>query len=498
MRGLALALLLAAPALAQERPGDWGQPLPIPALPFAHAGTTVGRASKASRYAPKPQASEAGPEVAYRVTLPAAGRLVAWVEGDDGPRVDIDVHLLTALELDADGDAPRCVARGDVSVEADLPAGECFVVVDTYVTRTGVACPGPYRLRVELLPEGGWHERPLARGVTLRTRRYPDLRGARQQASLLVVDPRQEGVSVRPVEARGCQPTSDVGRAAGAVAAVNAGVFDAGTACRSVSLLKTKGELRATNAKDRSAFGVDAQGRPRFALVPAGRDWPEVTDAVGGVGRLLDAGDVVIAPGAEGSADSFATARHPRTLVGLRASGELVLATIDGRTAVGAGLTLAELAGWARDDLACQDALNLDGGGSTCVGARRPVERRRQRAQRRRAGRPRRRAAGRLGPRRLRPAARAAARVAPPPARHARRRRGLGRARRGRPRGRPGDVHLRGRDPRGPGRRDGAADLARRRRAGAGRRPRRRARGRGDAWDPLTGVGRKRSTRGAR
>ncbi len=377
-RGLALALLLAAPVAAQDqapdratvRVGDWSRPLPIPALPFAHAGTTVGRTSKASRYAPKPQASEAGPEVAYRVTLPAAGRLVAWVEGDDGPRVDIDVHLLTALELDADGDAPRCVARGDVSVEADLPAGECFVVVDTYVTRDGVPRPGPYRLRVELLPTDGWHERPLARGVTLRTRRYPALRGARQQASLLVVDPRQPGVSVRPVEAQGCQPTSVVGRAAGAVAAVNAGFFDAGSACRSVSLLKTSGQLRATNAKDRSAFGVDAQGRPRFALVPAGRDWPEVTDAVGGVGRLLDAGDVVITPGAEGSAESFATARHPRTLVGLRASGELVLATIDGRTAAGAGLTLAELAGWARDDLACQDALNLDGGGSTCLWVR--------------------------------------------------------------------------------------------------------------------------------
>lgn len=373
-RALLLCALLAAAARAQDRatvrPGDWDRPLPIPALPFAHAGTTVGRASKATRYAPKPQASEAGPEVAYRLTLPVAGRLVAWVEGDDGPRVDIDVHLLTALALDPDGSAPRCVARGDVSVEADLPAGECFVVVDTYVRRDGVVCPGPYRLRVELLPAEGWHERPLARGVTLRTRRYADLRGARQQASLLVVDPRQAGVSVRPVEAQGCQPTSLVGRQAGAVAAVNAGFFDVGAACRSVSLLKTKGQLRATNAKDRSAFGTDAQGRPRFALVPAGRDWPEVTDAVGGVGRLLDAGQVVVAPGAEGSATSFATARHPRTLVGLRASGELVLAAVDGRTAVGAGLTLAELAAWARDELLCQDALNLDGGGSTCLWVR--------------------------------------------------------------------------------------------------------------------------------
>lgn len=375
MRGLLLALLLAAPVSAQspaqDRPGDWGRPLPIPALPFAHASTTVGRASKATRYAPKPQASEAGPEVVYRLTLPAAGRLVAWVEGDDGPRVDIDVHLLTALEVDAEGSVASCVARGDVSVEADLPAGECFVVVDTYVTRDGVPHPGPYVLRAELQAAGdAWTERPLARGVTLRTRRYAALGGARQQASLLVVDPRRAGVSVRPVEAQGCQPTSRVGRAAGAVAAVNAGFFDAGAACRSVSLLKTRGQLRATNAKDRSAFGVDAQGRPRFALVPAGRDWPEVTDAVGGVGRLLAAGDVVVTPGAEGSAESFATARHPRTLVGLRASGELVLATIDGRTAAGAGLTLGELAAWARDDLGCQDALNLDGGGSTCLWVR--------------------------------------------------------------------------------------------------------------------------------
>jgi exopolysaccharide biosynthesis protein len=58
--------------------------------------------------------------------------------------------------------------------------------------------------------------------------------------------------------------------------------------------------------------------------------------------------------------------RHPRTAIGVRPTGEVLLVTVDGRSAAGAGVTLAELARLLIV-LGCDRAMNLDGGGSTTM-----------------------------------------------------------------------------------------------------------------------------------
>lgn len=351
------------PRAEELRPGDWGAPLLVTSFPFVHASTTAGRRALAQRYSARPSAAELGPEVVYRVDVAARGRLRAWVQGDGGG-VDVDVHVLRSLELDAAGLAVACVARDDVAVELELEPGVYHVVVDTF---EGAGRAGAYTLRLDLEPDDAWYERPVAQGVALRTKRYAGLFGARQTGSVLDVDLRAEGVVVRPIVAQGCEATSALGRGAGAVAAINGGFFDGG--CRSVSLCKVDGALRATNAKDRSALGIDQDGRASIALIAAGRDWPLAAQALGGVPRLLERGALVPTTGTEGSPASFATSRHPRTAVGIGPDGGLVLATVDGRTPAGAGLKLDELAQWMAW-LGCVDALNLDGGGSTTLWVR--------------------------------------------------------------------------------------------------------------------------------
>ena len=64
--------------------------------------------------------------------------------------------------------------------------------------------------------------------------------------------------------------------------------------------------------------------------------------------------------------DGFNTARHPRTAVGRRADGTVVLVVADGRNELAAGLTMAELQ-QVMAALGCRDAINLDGGGSTAM-----------------------------------------------------------------------------------------------------------------------------------
>ena len=67
------------------------------------------------------------------------------------------------------------------------------------------------------------------------------------------------------------------------------------------------------------------------------------------------------------SEDSFYARRHPRTLIGKRADGTVVMAVIDGRFKGEAdGATIAETAYIARQ-LGLVDALNLDGGGSSTL-----------------------------------------------------------------------------------------------------------------------------------
>jgi exopolysaccharide biosynthesis protein len=89
--------------------------------------------------------------------------------------------------------------------------------------------------------------------------------------------------------------------------------------------------------------------------------WPNVADAIAAGPQLLDAGTVV-APTGCGST----CGRHPRTAVGIKADGTVVMVVVDGRSSDSRGMTLVELARFLRDE-GVMTALNLDGGGSSTM-----------------------------------------------------------------------------------------------------------------------------------
>lgn len=99
--------------------------------------------------------------------------------------------------------------------------------------------------------------------------------------------------------------------------------------------------------------------------VPLSDYFEGVQHVLGGGPRLLEAGITRVTSEAERFQPDIAKGRAPRTAVGVTATGDLVIAAVDGRSAVeSVGLTLSELADLMRE-LGAQDALNLDGGGST-------------------------------------------------------------------------------------------------------------------------------------
>ena len=348
------------PLKAHARLGDWGEPIVISDFPFVHQGNTQPRPpSRIQSYSCAPTLSERGPEVTYQVSLTQTGTLSVIVEGDQGA-VDIDVHLLSGAQLNA-GLAEGCLARDNEMLEQSLSPGTYLITVDTYA---GNAQAGPYTLWVHFAPEGDWYTRPIAEGVTLETKRYDSLFGGVQFGSVLRVDLDVAGVEVRPVEARGCQTTSALAREVGAVAAVNGGFFDG--SCASVSLLKIDGALIASNARGRSAFGLTRQGTPEIRWVGAGLDWPNAHHAIGGLSRIARSGAIDVEWERDAASYSFTYQAHPRTAVGIGAGSELIMATLDGRTAAGVGASLFDFGQWLVW-LGAEEALNLDGGGSTTL-----------------------------------------------------------------------------------------------------------------------------------
>lgn len=97
------------------------------------------------------------------------------------------------------------------------------------------------------------------------------------------------------------------------------------------------------------------------------------TTAIGAGPVLVKEGQVVNSWEAEmfygnGSDDKMPTARHPRTVIGFLPDRYLVLFVCEGRgmTEGVAGMTFAEEAALMKA-LGCTQALNLDGGGSSCL-----------------------------------------------------------------------------------------------------------------------------------
>ena len=120
--------------------------------------------------------------------------------------------------------------------------------------------------------------------------------------------------------------------------------------------------LSGTNS--RPWFGITKDGK---AVMGEASDYAkyagQLQEAVGGSNVLLRNGLVEnVAYLADSKSD-----RHPRTVVGVRADGTLLIIAVDGRQEkLSNGATMSDMAGILLE-LGAVDAVNLDGGGSTTV-----------------------------------------------------------------------------------------------------------------------------------
>jgi Tol biopolymer transport system component len=91
--------------------------------------------------------------------------------------------------------------------------------------------------------------------------------------------------------------------------------------------------------------------------------FPGVLDTVGGLPLLVENGGVVATQCSESICK-----RHPRTGIGVTATGRILMVVVDGRRKGSKGMTMVQFAGLMRE-LHATFALNLDGGGSSTMWA---------------------------------------------------------------------------------------------------------------------------------
>lgn len=131
--------------------GDICNPIRVDSFPFTDSRNTM-MAPRAGWefYSCAPDVRESGGEFIYEVVVTEPGVLSLTLneESDDG--VDIDVHLLQALDPDT------CVTRAHIGLSEVVDPGTWIVVADSWTDSSGIPYPGPYTLDIDFrgLPSG--------------------------------------------------------------------------------------------------------------------------------------------------------------------------------------------------------------------------------------------------------------------------------------------------------------------------------------------------------
>ncbi|MDX9883332.1 MAG: phosphodiester glycosidase family protein [Prolixibacteraceae bacterium] len=142
---------------------------------------------------------------------------------------------------------------------------------------------------------------------------------------------------------------------------------------RSVVYLRVNDSLISENTWDKEKVrrrhqqGVVSIDSCRVFILNAENNDPEWEKKLNGQ-DIITTGPVLLVSGKNMKIpdDAFCNDRHPRTAIGKRPDGTIILLVVDGRHAEANGMSMKELQQTLRW-IGCTDAINLDGGGSSTL-----------------------------------------------------------------------------------------------------------------------------------
>ena len=218
-----------------------------------------------------------------------------------------------------------------------------------------------------------WKKQKITPGVRLKTFCFnKNLFGSNQNVSILEIKPKKNLVFDLGYDAKKLIPTSSFGKLAEAIAALNGTFFDIANG-GSVDFIKSDGiiinETRLRENGGRSGHQRSAlifnKGKLSIAKWNEDPDWEKSLEGE----DIMVTGPLLILDHQEEKLDtsnSFNKTRHPRTAVAITKNNRILLITVDGRNENSSGMSLFELTKLTRW-LKSEDAINLDGGGSTTL-----------------------------------------------------------------------------------------------------------------------------------
>lgn len=217
-----------------------------------------------------------------------------------------------------------------------------------------------------------WEKEKPAKGI-VRKHAHTVLFDSIENINVVEINPRKRKMNLvyHPTEN---VPTSTLAQEASSLAAINAGFFDVKKG-GSVSFIKIDGRVYdydTTQWKQKEllngAITIEKDGA--LKIQTAG-DYSQYTldayDDVLIMGPLLLLNDSIQSL----PATPFVQKQHPRSCLCVCKDHTIKLITVDGRSNESVGMSLTALAKLAKL-LECQDAINLDGGGSTTLWVKGP------------------------------------------------------------------------------------------------------------------------------
>lgn len=218
-----------------------------------------------------------------------------------------------------------------------------------------------------------WNKKKISKGVVLKTFWFQNnLFNSNQNVSVLEVKNGGKNKFNIGFEPKKLIKTSDFGKQANSIAAINGTFFDIANG-GSVDFIKSNGVI--INENRLSKNGKRAIHQKSALLINNGNlsiekwngndDWEKTLLA----DDIMVSGPLLIMDQEQeklDTANTFNKTRHPRTAVAVTKNKNILLVTVDGRNANSAGMSLFELSKlmlWLKSD----DAINLDGGGSTTL-----------------------------------------------------------------------------------------------------------------------------------
>jgi exopolysaccharide biosynthesis protein len=219
-----------------------------------------------------------------------------------------------------------------------------------------------------------WQKQSISKGAELFQVQIADssLFKSNQNFVYIAVSPQKKAPKFSfAYDEKTLMPTSVFGEKQQAIAAINGTFFDMKNG-GSVDFLKVNqkiinenrlGKNLSRSFNQKSAVIIN-KGKLSIQKWDGTPNWESQLNA----DNIMTSGPLLRLDNSDEKIDSisFNTNRHPRTAVGRKADGTVLLFVADGRNKNAYGLSIYELAALMKW-LGCVDAINLDGGGSTTL-----------------------------------------------------------------------------------------------------------------------------------